>query len=366
VGASPIVVIHSNLVAAGTAGSLSGLTDASEAEIGLVFSGAGGNAAGAFSDCPACAGFVSYAREPLSGTYNTFEETVARHPSSLAVYRNSQEKGNSTQGGAVTNNPMGWGVGGPGLNGYRYRAIGTGDEVLSVQNSTTLHTGKDGIGYTFFSFGNVSGIANQAAYSYITISGVDPLFHNYVPNSVGINDPLQHTQGLLPNSTTNLPNPGCGNPAAFPCNENLLWAADNYAQVNGATVASYSFPNVRNGSYPSWSILRLVAAGGAAAANALVSASNVYVVTTVPDYVPFSPVVSPVDGVTIIDPGLQVLRSHFGCSAQACGINSFTGQPNDASQGAVERGRDAAGAILSFLDSTTEVTQDGVGVVSFQ
>jgi hypothetical protein len=361
VGASPIVVIHSNLVAAGTTGSLSGLTDASEAEIGRVFSGVGGNGAGAFSDCPACAGFVSYAREPLSGTYNTFEETIARHPSSLSVYRYSQEKGNSNQGGTVINNPL------AGTSGYRYRAIGTGDEVTSVQTSTTIHTGQDGIGYTFFSFGNVSPIANSASYSYITINGIDPLFHNYVPGSVGITDPIQPAKGLLPNSTTNLPATGCASGAqAFPCDESLLWAADNYAQVNGATVASYSFPNVRNGSYPSWSLLRLVAAGAASAATALVNASNTYVVTTVPDYVPFNPVVSPIDGTTIIDPGLQVLRSHFGCDAQTCGTNSFTGAPNDPSQGAVERGRDAGGAILSFLDSTTELTQDGVGVVSFQ
>ena len=361
VGASPIIVIHSNFIAAGTAGGLSGLSDASEAEIGRVYAGAG-NGAGAFSDCPTCNGFVSYAREPLSGTYNTFEETIARHPSNLAVYRNSQEKGNSNQGGTVINNPLN------GTSGYRYRAIGTGDEVTSVQTSNTIHPGKDGIGYTFFSFGNVSGIANSGNFSYITVNGSDPLFHNYVPGSVGITDPAQPAQGRLPNAATLPSGVGCGTApnTAFPCNENLMWAADNYAQINGVTVSSYSFPNVRNGSYPSWSLLRLVAAGAAPNATALVNASNTYVVTTVPDYVPFNPVVSPIDGVTIIDPGLQVLRSHFGCDAQSCGTNSFTGLPNDPSQGAVERGRDAGGEILSFLDSTTEQTQDGVGVVSFQ
>ena len=384
VGASPIIVIHSSTVAAGVAGGLSGLTDASEAEIGRLYSAAAGNngnAAGAFSDCPTCFGFVSFAREPLSGTYNTFEETIARHPSSLSVFRNSQEHGNFTQGGAVTNNPMGGGVGGPGLNGYRFRAIGTGDEVASVQCSNVVcnggaqaaqHPGKDGIGYTFFSFGNVSGIASNASYRYITLNGTDPLWHNYLPGSVGITDPGQSlAAGELPNAASMPAN--CANPAgvvnahAFPCNENVIWAADNYAQVAGTTVLSYSFPNVRNGSYPSWSLLRLVAPAGAptSSANALVAASNTYVVTTVPDYVPFNAVQDPNTG-AFTDPGLQVLRSHFGCTVATCGTNGFTGLANVAQQGAVELGRDAGGAILSFTDFTTELTQDGFGVVSFQ
>ena len=366
VGASPIVVIHSNnggqLGSGGAAPFTSKLSNASEAEIGRVFAGLG-NAAGSFGGCSTCAGYAAYLREPLSGTYNTFEETLARHPSKLAVFRYSQETGN-VSGTTVAHNPL------AAFDGYRYRAIGTGNEVASVLNSNTNHA-KDGIGYTFFSFGNVSGIANNSAYSYITVNDTDPIWHNYVPGSVGITDPAQNpTAGQLPNSTTNLP-AGCtspggvANPHLFPCNENLMWQADNYAQVNGSTVASYSFPNVRNGSYPSWSLLRLVAAGASGPANDLVNASNIYVVNTVPDYVPFNFVIGS-DNVTIVDPGLQVLRSHFGCDAQTCGTNPFTGLPNDPSQGAVELGRDAGGAILSFLDATTQLTQDGLGVVSFQ
>jgi hypothetical protein len=98
---------------------------------------------------------------------------------------------------------------------------------------------------------------------------------------------------------------------------------------------------------------------------ALVTAHNQYVVNTVPDYVPYNTVFD-LDGVTVLDPGLQVLRSHFGCDTQTCGANAFTGLSNDPSQGAVELGRDAGGAILSSLDATTGLTQDGFGIVVFQ
>lgn len=355
VGAAPIMVVYSNL----TGTQLKGLTNATATEIGRVFAGFG-NGASAFSGCSTCAGgFVAYLREPLSGTYNTFEETVARHPSNLAVSRYSQETGN-VSGGTVAHNPLS----GLTADGYRYRAIGTGDEVDSVFRSTTLHSAQDGIGYTFFSFGNVSQIAASTSYSYITINGSDPLWHNYIPGAAGISDPAQPTvAGQLPKVNSNMP-AGCNH--ALPCAEKDMWQADNYAQVNGATWASYSFPNIRNGSYPSWSLLRLVTTStNQSNAQALVNAHAKFVVTTVPDYIPFNPVFD-TDGVTVLDPGLQVLRSHFGCDAQTCGTNGFTGLPNDPSQGAVELGRDAGGAILSFLDSTTGLTQDGFGIVDFQ
>jgi hypothetical protein len=359
VGAAPIVVVKSQFVANNTSGSLSGLTDASAAEIGRVFAGLG-NGASAFSGCPGCFGFLAYLREPLSGTYNTFEETVARHPSNLAVSRYSQETGNIS-GTTFAHNPLA----GMTADGYRYRAIGTGDEIDAVQfGETTYHPGQDVIGYTFFSFGNVSNIAASGSYSYITINGLDPLWHNYVPGSGGENDPAQPTTaGQLPKVNSNMP-AGCNH--ALPCAEADMWQADNYAQVNGASAASYSFPNLRNGSYPSWSLLRLVTAStNQVNAQALVNAHAKFVVTTVPDYVPYNPVFA-ADGTTVLDPGLQVLRSHFGCDAQTCGTNGFTGLPNDASQGTTELGRDAGGAILSFLDSTTGLTQDGFGIVDFQ
>jgi hypothetical protein len=328
VGASPIMVVYSRLAPAGS-GQLNGLTNATVTEIGRVFAGFG-NGATAFSGCSTCSGgYVAYLREPLSGTYNTFEETVARHPSDLAISRYSQETGN-VAGAVVAHNPLN----GLTADGYRYRAIGTGDEVDSVQRSTTYHPGKDGIGYTFFSFGNVSNIAASANYRYITINGIDPLWHNYIPGSGGISDPAQPLNaGELPKVNTNMP-AGCNH--ALPCAEKEMWQADNSSLVNGAAATSYSFPNVRNGSYPAWSLLRMVTSStNQGNITALVTAHNQYVVNTVPDYVPYNTVFD-LDGVTVLDPGLQVLRSHFGCDTQTCGANAFTGLSNDPSQGAVE------------------------------
>jgi hypothetical protein len=358
VGATPIVVIHSN-----NGGQLNGLKDASEIELQEVFSGAS-HAAGVFEQCPTCgAGFVAYLREPLSGTYNTFEETIMRHPSKLALYRHSQETGNGVEGGAVTNNPL------SGDGDYRWRAIGTGDEVKSVRdsdngsaNGTNLH-GVDGIGYTFFSYGNVSPLtgAFAANYSYITVNDIDPIFHNYVHGTFGITDPGQNaTPGQLP-AVTDLAN--CG--GTWPCNESNIWAADNYSIVNGVLVPSYSFPNLRNGSYPAWSVVRLVSAGATTGlAQDLVSSSNQYVVTTTPDYVPFAPTYD--NNSNLIDPGLQIERSHFGCTTATCGQSVGPNPPSQAACG-VERGRDAGGAILTTGDCQTGLTQDGPqGIVTFQ
>jgi hypothetical protein len=351
VGATPVVVIHSN-----NGGQLNGLSNVSEFELEQVFSGAS-NAAGVFSGCSGCANFVAFLREPLSGTYNTFEETIMRHPSSLAVYRFPQETGNGVQGGAVINNPL---SGGGGL-GYRWRAIGTGDEVKSVLNSTTsaVHADVDGIGYAFFSYGNVSSIGDSANYSYVTIDDIDPIFHQYDNNLPGKKDPGQPaTAGMLPKV-----NDIAGCSGAWPCNENQIWAADNYSLVGGVEVPSYSFPNLRNGSYPTWSVLRLAAAGAAEPAQNLVTASNQYVVTTTPDYVPFYPVYD--NNGNLLDPGLQIERSHFGCTTATCGQGTL---PNQAACG-IEAGRDAGGFVLPLGDCETGETQDGPGqgaVVTFE
>ena len=86
---------------------------------------------------------------------------------------------------ACSNNPLA-GQSGTCLNGAgaRYRAIGTSEEVKSVLNSSAKYfDGLDGIGFTFFSYGNVSSIANSASYGYITLNNVDPIFASYGPQS---------------------------------------------------------------------------------------------------------------------------------------------------------------------------------------
>ena len=69
--------------------------------------------------------------------------------------------------------------------GGRYRGVGAGEIINWVQNSgRTL--GTDGIGYTFFSYGNFSKFANNPAYGYATVNNVDPILASYGPqNSTG-------------------------------------------------------------------------------------------------------------------------------------------------------------------------------------
>jgi len=277
VGAAPIVFIIER-----DKGQLTNLKNATEQQLQQVFSGANCDAS-AFG--PSFSGAINvFLREPLSGTMNTTEATVFRYPT---LYPNPVA-GLSQETGVGSNNPLKQLPCTAG--GKRTRAIGTGEEVKSVLTSGSNY-GTDGIGYAFFSYGNVSSIANVSTYGYITLNGVDPIFASYGAGSTI--DPGQPAgNGVLPLNTP------CGTgSAAFPCQENLIWG-------NG-----FSFPNLRNGTYRTWSLLRLVSTGTASTACvALANASNKFVVTSVPDYVP----AKAVTGVTgAAELGLKLLRSHY-------------------------------------------------------
>jgi hypothetical protein len=318
VGASPIVFIIER-----DKGQLAELTNASEIQLQEAFSGT--NCSASAFGLPAGAISINL-REPLSGTMNTTEATVFRRPT---VYPNkvlglSQERNVN----APVNNPLKAqartclaGTGG------RYRAIGTGEEVKSVQNSGANY-GHDGIGYTFFSYGNVSSIANSSNYGYITLNGIDPIFQTYGSTL----DPGQPAGGDLP-AAANLPATCAGGAGAFPCSEHDIWK-------NG-----FSFPNLRNGTYRSWSLLRLVSNGtGSTNAAALVKASNIFVVNDVPDYVPAGLVA----GTT--DLGIKLLRSHY---QQKDGAGTLLGS---APVNTPEKGGDMGGYIIPTL----------IGVTTFQ
>jgi hypothetical protein len=319
VGAAPIVFIIER-----DKGQLSKLTSASEVQLQQAFSGTSCNAS-AFG---LTAGPINiFLREPLSGTMNTTEATVFRRPTvyPTAVLGLSQEK---NVNGPV-NNPL---AGNSGTcvagGGARYRAIGTGEEVKSVLNSGSVFTAKqDGIGYTFFSYGNVSSIANNSAYGYIQLNGVDPIFASY---GTTIDPGQPATAGTLP-AAANLPATCAGGLGAFPCNEVNIWK-------NG-----FSFPNLRNGTYRAWSLLRIVATGTASTnAAALVKASNAYVVTSVPDYVSSAVVTG------TLDLGLKLLRSHY---QQKDGGGALLG-PAPVNSGA-DKGGDMGGQIIPTLIGVT-------------
>ena len=306
VGAAPVIFITQRT------GALSTVKNATDGQLQLVFSG---------TSCEASAlggpasPIQAYLREPLSGTMNTTEYTVFR-------YKNVSGRSQETH--VAAQNPLAQSC---VTGGKRFRAIGTSEEVKSVLNSTA-NNGTDGIGYTFFSYGNVSSIANNVDYGYLTLDGIDGIFHKYGTTI----DPGQPTiAGVLP-SAANLPAACAG---AFPCAESKIWSGN------------LSFPNLRNGSYRAWSTLRVVSNGTALSnAGPLVTGSQTYVVNTVPDYVP-------AQKVGIEDPGLSLLRSHYTQEGIAPVNLGPTG----------DRGGDAGGCILtttgtvSTSDTTTKLAQ---------
>ena len=248
-----------------------------------------------------------------------------------SVFRYVDVSGQSQETGVKAVNPLSSAC---ASGGSRYRAIGTSEEVSSVQNSGVNHS-TDGIGYTFFSYGNVSAIANNASYGYLTLDGVDGIFHVY---GTTIDPGQPSTPGVLP-ASTNLPSTCAGGVGSFPCAESKIWSGN------------LSFPNLRNGSYRAWSILRIVSNGTAlASADLLATGSQTYVVTTVPDFVP-----AVKHGST--DPGLSLLRSHYTQEGVAPVNIATTG----------DKGGDAGGCVLfssgisSESDTTTDLAQQSPG-----
>ena len=316
IGAAPIIFITNRESALKT------VTNATDSNLHLLFGGTSCNAS-AFG-APA-ADIQVYQREPQSGTMNTTEYTVFRYKDFKGV---SQEKGVNAL------NPLD----GACTGGKRFRAIGTTEEVSSVADSNT-NNGTDGVGYAFFSYGNVTALADSPNFGYLTLNGVDGIFHKYGP-SPAIDPGQPTTAGELP-SATDLP-ASCSH--AFPCPEGKIWSGN------------LSFPNVRNGSYRAWSILRIVSNGaGLTAANLLVTGSQTYAVNIVPDYVPALRVGGS-------DPGLALLRSHYTQEGVAPTNIATTG----------DKGGDAGGCILfssatpATSDTTTKLAQEAPGTSCVQ
>jgi hypothetical protein len=220
-------------------------------------------------------------REALSGTYNTFEFTEVRRwgtPNGNFTYNGrwgypaylSQEDfvdgSGTTPPAGNTFNPLSEqcqaGFADPlgqSGEGFRYRAIGTGEMVKSVYDTNLT---ADRIGYTFFSFGNVNpnvtpAMPKNANYGYLMIDGVDPLFNNY--SATGALDPGQAATNAVPTSWGELP--GCipGGGGGFQdCKANAIWDTTHACAGGAANAKGCSFPHLRDGTYPAWSELRMM------------------------------------------------------------------------------------------------------------
>lgn len=270
IGAVPLIFITNRQ------GALAGVTNATVAQLQAAFSGAnclGSNFAGG-----AATNINVYSREPLSGTMNTAEYTTFRLPrNGVGSYAGaSQETG---LGGIEPVSGVACKLG-----GKRYQGIGAGEEVKFVQNSNT-NFGVDGIGYAFFGYGTIAGLADNANYAYLTVDGVDPLWSVYGTHY----DPGQNPNpGQLP-GVADLPAACAGN---FPCSETSIWFGHQ------------SYPNVRSGAYRQWAMVRLIGNGVPFAnAVALIASAQAASVNTVPDFIPAA--------ASGTDKGLQLLRSHY-------------------------------------------------------
>lgn len=331
VGESPVVFIANRSNAAGLGATVAALTPAfadledSKGALGNPLSGlfSGNDCSGenaAFEDTAGAASLTAAGianfninlaqREPLSGTMNTTEFSEFRTSgttnvipgSGTAVWNSSPYAYVSgAQGGSqefnvdltkANTNPLDTPC---AKGGNRTRAIGTGEMV-----NTAIFSNADTLGYAFFGFSNVAKVANQAAYGYLTIDQVDPIFNDY--NGTG-GDPGQPADSTGANKTNGgqewgvLPVCTPGGSATVPnCTEGAIWKG------------GVAFPHIQDGTYRAWSLLRMLcdtanahctAASDTVGAEALVAALQADIVagTGVPDFLPFSQA--------------SVIRSHY-------------------------------------------------------
>jgi hypothetical protein len=258
VGATPVLVAVNTTDTAIPA--FAGATNVTRGTLGLIFGGLLVRTADinptAFAGTSSSlyAGLTALIREPLSGTYNTFDHSI---PNNKEIYR-SMDSGNCTNGLYNPGNPMNLARAVGGTTGFRNRVIGTGEMISKIA------TVQDAIGFAFWSAANFgSGKISNSNAKYLTVDGVDPLLHAY-------------TTGQFPQTATQL--------------------------------AAVTLEHVADGSYPIWSEQRYVtlnnnsAATSAAAVLATDTQSQVSFGSgaTQPDFIPA--------------PQLLVFHSHFAPS----------------------------------------------------
>lgn len=226
IGATPVLVVI-NGSSTGFLNPSNTLQNISSATLAKFFDGTDSYTGQAYTGGGANGNAVTVLlREPLSGTYNTTEynvpNTVDNSTYGITGNYTSQDVGYSQLVGQRDCPPSGTGLNPMNIvtasGGHRRRAIGTGEELKEVYDTT--NNGNDVIGYGFWSVANFAGFSSSSAANtrYLTVDGVDP----------------------------------------------LLKATDNYSTYNGAIplsgtqeLADVDLHNVANGNYPIWSLIRL-------------------------------------------------------------------------------------------------------------
>ena len=219
VGAQPIVVA----MAPNTDSQVAAMTDITAGTLTMFYEGLLGRTTDLLGTPGPAEAVTVLVREPLSGTYNTFEYSI---PQSTQFHA-GQEYGNCNGSGQVLSNPMALQNGGGvfGNASLRVRAIGTGNvtKYLGLATTPTL-------GYFFWSAGNAAGLTTV---KYLKVNGIDPLL-----------DTAHSYNGALPGSGAT------GDPG----------------------LNAVGFAGLNSGNYPIWSALRLVGPPGNAGVAAMITA----------------------------------------------------------------------------------------------
>jgi hypothetical protein len=183
----------------------------------------------------------------------------------------------------------------------RYRAIGTGDEVAATLATT------DALGYSFWSAANFAK-AGPTTGKYLTVDGVDPLQEVW-------------SDGLIPT-------------------------------VANGLLGNVSLANVRNGSYPLWSKLRMVttltAPAATNAAAILAGAAQTLVSPSQPDFIPATQ--------------LEIVRSHFAPPYNSSSVYSAN-FPSSLGVGTPADGTSAAACAPAHGSVASEAGGDVGGLV---
>jgi hypothetical protein len=240
-------------------------------------------------------------RESLSGAMNTAEYSMFRVYTTKAIPDTTQEKSINPAVDNLNNYSKPCVAGG----GNRTRALGVGELINGCGGCTNgiKHT-PDSIGYAFFAFDIVSGIATSTSYSYLTVDGVDPMFNAYCScASCGGGNPGQAAFGEVP---------GCS--AGINCDPTSVWGIGHAA-----------FPHLVDGTYRAWNIMRAICEEGDSDCTTLVADAQSAITgsISVADFLPWSE--------------MLYYRSHYKQSAIA-GNNGFSTK--------TEAGGDEGGCIL--------------------
>jgi hypothetical protein len=352
VGAVPVVVFVNPANISGF-GSLS-LSNIDRGILAGYLDGTYGSTSDAFlvqSPSAPPSGSTVFIREYLSGTYNTMEygipnnrEIQSGQDVGLAAQQANANgvsfppyncSGGTVYGGATyglnlnskylndppsTINPLYESFTRPsGETSIRTRQIGTGDEIGGVLGTNTGHTlsPTDSLGYAFWSAANFVNATAKTG-KYLTVDGVDPIQETWA-------------DGLIPTSSNDL-------------------------------LHNVSLSNVSNGSYPIWSILRLVSssAGATTAMSDLQAAAIKFLGPTQPDFVHSSQ--------------LPIVRSHFappqiaftgpnGNCTPVLGTSNCASNASNGSSGSgesAEAGGDVGGIVLTLQSELDYFTDTGL------